>query len=140
MDRTKLPVYNVSSNGCGITSVMLDCLSGLGGKVAELIVCLIVLVVLVVLVYGVSVVIMLIGAMGWYLSYPILAVISLLLIAWPFLSYRKIRQERTWPRSFWCEETPKIVLIIPALLLIWGCALREQIQSWWDTLSPYLLH
>jgi len=109
----------------------------------ELIALLVVLIVLVVGTYALACLVVMVGAVGWFLSFPVLGVISLLLIAWPLLSYRRwLKHYPAWGWKFssvWYRESEKIVAIGIVLAIIWGCALRDQLSTLWDLVSPYIL-
>jgi hypothetical protein len=97
------------------------------------------LIILGVILFGAATGIVVLGAMGSYLSFPVLGVLTVLVIAWPILSYRRQIKNKQWVGSFWSEESGTIVLISIGLAIIWGCALKDQLSALWDSISPFIL-
>jgi hypothetical protein len=99
---------------------------------------IVLLIILGVLLYGGAIVIVLLGAAGTYLSFPVLGVITALIVAWPIFSYRR-QVKRRWVGSFWYEEAGTVVLCCIGLAIIWGCALKDQLSALWDSISPFVM-
>jgi hypothetical protein len=92
-----------------------------------------------VLIYGCAILAIVIGAAGWYLSFPVLIVITAGLIAWPIIGYRRLIRRSRWAGSFWYEEDIEMIIAALAIVIMWSTALREQISNLWDRISPYIL-
>jgi RsiW-degrading membrane proteinase PrsW (M82 family) len=86
---------------------------------------------------AIATILLLLGMAGWYLSYPALTIITMLLVSWPLISY--MFRDSRFREGFCSKEGEKLVWTVLMSAVIWGFALRNQISVVWDSIRPYLL-